>query len=976
MTLLSMGARTALVGRDTEQRRLAAAIESAAMGSPSAVLVSGEAGVGKTRLVTEVTAAFEERGVSAYWGRCLRFGTAESSFQPIGHLLTQWFRQAEESERERVLLGLPVSKLATIAPILGQPSEDEPGQLIPLVTTMLERICEARPTVIVIDDLQWADTTSLDLLAYLLAGFGPGQQFAVLATYRDTELREGHRLHGWLADMRRLPLVADQHLEPLGLAETEQLVATLCGEVGAVSRGAEVFAGSRGNPYLIELLSAAPEHDVGGAGGLKDALLASWHRLSGPAREVAQLLAVGGRPVDLPVLEKLAATRHLQRDTVRGCVSELTTAGLATRNATGQVGFRHPLLSEVLVSTLSPGDMQDIHGEYALIWEESTSGPPASRAAHLALHHDGADHDEEAFEWSLRAAAIAADLFAWAEECEHLHRACRLWPRVDPDRRGPGADRVLQLGRASDSAIRAGEYHLALELREDALRLVDRQARPLDAVRLHIHLEALQHYCGISAIPTFEPEMLTLAERVPQSPEHAIAMARLAFTDLWTSLPEAALHAEQAVTLARLSGSDEALAWALGVRSQTRSTPEGLEDAEQAVVHARASGDRFLLAHAAGFRCNVLTVEGRRALAADRTLDVFRELMATGAFYESVSLVHPCCQLLLDVGRWAEARELLREALSRRIMSNVGGELRRVAADLAARTGDLGAARQHLTRARELAPHRQFVGSLMVPAETRVLMAMGDQVQALVLMAEAMPVLRPIDHEAADELLVWAARAAADLAAKPGEHDNAVAWLEQIEQLRGDTPPRFAVITTDDAIHPAWARLFAAEAARCRDGGPSRPELWHDAIAASAAAGLPWEQALSSYRLAQSLLATKGNRAQAASALRDAARIASELGAAPILADVESLARQSHISLTEPATAGPASETPPVFTGLTHREDEVLRQLVAGRTYAEIARDLFISEKTVSVHVSNLLRKTGTSSRIELAELSRRLGPS
>ena len=136
------------------------------------------------------------------------------------------------------------------------------------------------------------------------------------------------------------------------------------------------------------------------------------------------------------------------------------------------------------------------------------------------------------------------------------------------------------------------------------------------------------------------------------------------------------------------------------------------------------------------------------------------------------------------------------------------------------------------------------MGDLSVPTQTRVAIALGDQVSALSLMAEAMPDMRAIDEEAADELLVWAARAAADLAAKPGEHAHAMAWLEKIDDLRGDTPPRFVVRSTDDLIHPAWARLFAAEAARCHDGGSRRRELWEEAMAACATAGLPWERAL------------------------------------------------------------------------------------------------------------------------------------
>jgi DNA-binding CsgD family transcriptional regulator len=454
-------------------------------------------------------------------------------------------------------------------------------------------------------------------------------------------------------------------------------------------------------------------------------------------------------------------------------------------------------------------------------------------------------------------------------------------------------------------------------------------------------------------------------------------LAKLAISEIKADHPRAATrHADESVRLARRSGSDKALAWALGYRSQLGwGTREALEDAEQAVAHARASGDRLLQAITAAGLGNCLAALGYRTVAAERLLALVRELMATGSFYETIHVVPGAAQYLLDIGEWAEARELLREALSRRIASTRGGDLRRVAADLAARTGDLAAAGQHLIRARELSPQRRLALDFFVSSETRVAIALGDQVQALSLMVEAMPVTRNVDDDGADELLVWAARAAADLAARPGEHGKALAWLEKVDGLRGDTPPRFVARTPDDLIHPAWARIFAAEAARCRDGAARRPELWADAVAACAAAGLPWEHALSSYRLAQALLSTKGSRAEAASALRDAARIAGELGAAPIVADVAALAQQSHLPLIEPLTAHPDVEAHPAFAGLTRRESEVLRHLVAGRTYAEIARDLFISEKTVSVHVSNLLRKTGTSSRIEVTDLARRLGP-
>jgi DNA-binding NarL/FixJ family response regulator len=181
----------------------------------------------------------------------------------------------------------------------------------------------------------------------------------------------------------------------------------------------------------------------------------------------------------------------------------------------------------------------------------------------------------------------------------------------------------------------------------------------------------------------------------------------------------------------------------------------------------------------------------------------------------------------------------------------------------------------------------------------------------------------------------------------------------------------FALHRPDDVIHRARGRLYAADRARCHHDQDAAV-LWREAVAACAVAGFVWHEALASYQLARALLAERRPRKEAASALRHAAQIATDLGAAPILQDVEQVARQAHIPLDEPATLDATAGTDDSLQGLTRREKEVLSHLVAGRTYGEIARELFISEKTVSVHVSNLLRKTGTRSRIELADLVRR----
>jgi DNA-binding CsgD family transcriptional regulator/tetratricopeptide (TPR) repeat protein len=968
-----MGEEALLVGRATETRMLTAAVEASAAGSPIAILVAGEAGAGKTRLVREATDAAAVAGHVVLWGSCLRYAADTSPFLPIGRLLTQWHHQATPAEHDRVLAG--AEPLATIAPALGTPDRAvDPGQLIPLAAAVLDRIVAGSPTVLVVDDLQWADSASLDLLAYLLAGFAPGQRLAVLATYRDTDLVDGHRLHGWLADTLRLPAVQRLRLERLGLTETEELVAGIVGRSGLGGQGAEVFARSDGNPYLTELLArhAAGPQDVGD--GLDQMLLASWHRLGDAAREVLQVLAVGGRPVDVEVIERVAGSRGLG-DVVRPSIAEAVGEGLVIREA-GRVWFHHPLVAEVIASTVEPADLIGIHQSYVAVLEADTELAAASRAAHLALHHHAGSQPDEAFAWSLRAADEALRVRAFDEVSGHLHRACELWERVSDEERARAGERSDLLARASVGARSAGDYPLAIRLREQAIALVDPETDPVRAVRLRLPLHQLQEMCGLVANADVEvsESILELAERCPGTAEQAIALASLANAEYWNGRPEAAEHAEQAVQLAIEVESDEALATALGTRAQTRfGTPEGLEDAERAVALADSTGDGALLGTAGFHRALAYFRLGRVKDVADSLLGVYRRIVSVGSVHDAMYSAPAITVLTLaDVGRMAEARGLLRELLSRRLAPDETLDARICAAVLALRTGDEASARNHLARVEELLPRERVAGRFVNRVEIQARCLAGEADQALDLVETLMPGTAEIGSSMADELLLWATRSCADLAESPDRRPEALARLDRVEQLRGDGP-RFEACGPDDLLHPTRGRIHAAERARCLGDDPDLSALWAAAATSCAEAGLVWEEALARYRLAQAVLTTRGARDVAASALRRAGRIATDIDARPIIDDVIGLARQARIPLEEPSTPEAGVPTPPdsVWTKLTSREREVLSHLVAGRTYAEIAAALFISEKTVSVHVSNVLRKTGTSNRIEVAELAR-----
>jgi DNA-binding CsgD family transcriptional regulator len=441
------------------------------------------------------------------------------------------------------------------------------------------------------------------------------------------------------------------------------------------------------------------------------------------------------------------------------------------------------------------------------------------------------------------------------------------------------------------------------------------------------------------------------ADLCPDTPEHAQALARLAFAEVWNDEHEsAARHASEAVGLAHRTGSTEALAWALCVRSQTRAdATTGLSDLLEAIELANDVGDPEIMGVSAVMGGNCYERLGRLGDAAELMLTTFRRLVETNSVHDAMwARPEAAAAVLIDLGRWAVAREVLRELLSRRHPPWHAAEVRGVAALLAFRSGDLEGGRAHLSRARELAPGPVGVGDLRAFIDIEGSWVDGEMREALAVAADMMPEVVALGPgSGGDELLLLAARVAASLAEQPGGRKEARELLDQLERIRGTEPDRFAPATADDLLHPAWGLLFAAERARCH-GEPDTAPLWRSAVSACAAAGLVPEKALASYQLARALLADRRPRREAASALRQTARLATELGAAAVLRDVEELARQAHVPLDAPPAEGGPPAPDHVLSWLTPREQEVLTHLMVGRTYPEIAQALFISEKTVS----------------------------
>lgn len=314
-----------------------------------------------------------------------------------------------------------------------------------------------------------------------------------MATIREEDRPADHPLNAWLADMRRLPGVSELMLERLDQDETTEQIGQLLGGPPAEELVAEVLQRSGGNAYLTELLVRDLPEDARGLPSdpprvLREALLARWHSLSKPARQLTRLLAAGGRPTTYDTLAAVAQG-FLPVEDLPTLIQEAVDGGVLPAVGDQPYWFRHPLLAEVLLSTFTPQELVSVHAAYAGDLETKLVIRPdlaGGLAADLALHHEGARQLDQAFAFSIRAAEFAHELNASAVEAAHLTRACALWERAEAQMRESTEDRIALLLRTSRVGEQAGVLEHT-ELLDQAISLVDRLEAAALARRLGVH---------------------------------------------------------------------------------------------------------------------------------------------------------------------------------------------------------------------------------------------------------------------------------------------------------------------------------------------------------------------------------------------------------------------------------------------------------------------------------------------------------
>jgi DNA-binding CsgD family transcriptional regulator/tetratricopeptide (TPR) repeat protein len=954
-----------LVGRTRERDALVGLVRHAIDGQAGAVLVSGQAGVGKTALVREVCGRVGDE-VDVLWASCLPLSSLAVPFLPLTTALREW-----------------AATRGGVVPVLDN-VDDRSGVGPVGFDAWLDEACARRPVLLVVDDLQWADQSSLDVVMYLIAG-PARRRLAMVATVRAGEADLGDPPRRWLADVRRLPRVEELILGLLDRPETGQQLAGILGRSPHQGLVDDVFARTRGNAYLTTLLARGLGPDAtalpaGLPGQLREAVSRAWFGLSAPAREVTRLVAVAGRPQRAAQLRAVAPPDlggrlvPLLREAVDGGVLEVFGAD--------RYWFVHPLLAEVLADGLLPEERQTWHAAFAATLEKLLDGAEAvdvELVVDVADHHHRAGHVEAAYRWALRGAAAAERAGGAVESTRLLRRALSLRPRVAD----PGLTTLDLLLRIRESTERAGQHEEELAAVEDLLAVIDQNREAALVAELlvrRMHLRFLSGREFFEVGPMRDAVRLAATDR--SSPQYALAVAELADAELWHGLRTGPDRAREAVGLARACGSDRALTYALVADVMARifgeeahelgEIPAGLAEAEEARAAARRTCDFFGFVHATLWAGNCMDYRFSRWVL-EHLRRCRQEMTDLGAPHAYVAWLSTNEALgLLLIGEWRACEQRLRVALGATPGRLSDTSARLAAALLACWQGRVPEARAHVARAEELFEEQSgFLVLCFDAVRANLAVAVGDTAAAVA--AARAGLSQDFPPDLVQWLLPLAARALADeeqrYRDRGGDPAPAVA---QLDDLRGQYPQ----VISEPGPAPmgvllvrATQALYDAESRRCRRD-PDAGDGWQRAAAACHAANLAWDEAYAQWRAAQALLPNRASRTAGVAALRRAHELAVELQAAPLLVDIDALADSARVPLTPAPVEVPAASAP---YGLTPRELEILGYVMAGRTYGEIARALVVSEKTISSHISNMLRKTGAANRVDLAQLGRRL---
>ncbi|MGI8929200.1 MAG: helix-turn-helix transcriptional regulator [Candidatus Limnocylindrales bacterium] len=986
-----------LVGRRNELGRLQDAVAGAADGHGSLIFLAGEAGVGKSRLVAELVASSREEGLAAV-GSCVEMGVAAIPFAPFRQALRELAgalgieRLLELGGARAELTGLlPAAALSPMPrpPVeepIGLGTDSSQARMFEALLELLRRIGSEQRLLLVVEDIHWADPSTLHLLRYLANGIA-NASFALVATFRSDELHRRHPLQPFLGEIQRNRSTERIDLDGFSKEEVSEQLAAIIGQPATPELINRVHGRSNGNAFYAEELVAVEQSGAPLPAAMRDVLLARVASVDADTQELLRIVAAGGAQVSTQIVAMVAGSEPAEAEaSLREAVDRRLIVPTES-DGDERLAFRHALVQEAVYSELLPGERARLHERFGAALA-SIHQPNDASSAELAYHWYAAHDLPRALTASIEAAVWAEGNHAYADAQRNYERALELWDRVPDAGEQISMDRIDLLECAA-SATEEGNPPRAAALMLEAIKALD---DTVDRVRLGLLKERYGRYAwmagdGFAAIAACR-EAVALVPDQPPTRARARVLASLGQILMITMvLEEARRTCLEAVETARLVNATDVEGHALDSLGVTNAylgdLDTGLGQLRQSLEIAKRLGaiDDIIRAHAN--IVDVLAHSGHLAAAGSQAEEAYEFTREHGL--PPASSVLDLAEGALAYYRLGQCDKALR-LLEQAQRLGVGGvpqmmvEQRLALLEVGLGRHEAAAARLASARTSiETAVEAQMIAPL-VEAAAQLALWRGRPLEARADVTAATERLeaRPAYISRLGPLYALGVRAEADLSAIARAHrdeealDKSAAfaggYVQTMQSLSNDAEaglPNFLTQST------AWLSACEAEMARLR--GSSDPALWSRSAASFGAIPMAYPRAYALWRQAEAELAVSHSRASAVEPLKEARQIAVELVAAPLLGEIDALARRAGIDIEDVPDAQPGTSAIDPL-GLTPREREILKLLASGRTNRQIAEELFITVGTTGTHVSHILDKLGVRGRTEAADVAHRMG--
>ncbi len=706
------------VGRRVELDRLRNAFDRASDGRPSLVLVAGDAGVGKTRLLAEFSTHVDAVGGTTLTGGCLDLGEGSLPYAPFVEALRSLARELPPEARAAAFGTVP-AELANLVPdllsvdlpaaVASEMLAGRQARLFDAIIGVLGRLTADRSAVLALEDLHWADGSTRDLIRFLVRNVR-SERLLILATYRSDDLHRRHPLMPLLSELERSDRV--DHLQ-LRRFDRDEVAEQLTGILGVPPTNEQLDAlldRSDGVPFFVEELAASDDLDQSIPTTLRNVLDLRLAALSDPTTELVRAAAViGGRFRH----DRLAAVADLDEPAMLDALREAIDARIiaSVKDPDGPTyTFRHALLRETAYDDLLPAARVRLHSRLAdhlgaLL--EANGASDVSLVADFAIHADRAHDQVRALDGSVRALLALADSAAYAEALEHGQRALELWARVPHIERQAGIDRPELLLRTGAIAANAGRPERAVALGQEAIRELEAVE---DRDRIVAALANVARYAwetgDFAVASTAAQRAYALIANGETSRLSVSVLSVLGYVRFFEGRPmESARLLKEAMTASNAIGDERAWAAAVGALAQTMALlgrpgrAARLAD-EAAAVLTERSGEVW---DYAGERAWPIRMVGRF----EDSARIGREGLQwanrhglgdrQGQYYRMWIV-----EALVELGRYDEVEELGRPILTGSITTPAAMWILQAMARAAIAQGRLDNARKYLERAKRV----------------------------------------------------------------------------------------------------------------------------------------------------------------------------------------------------------------------------------------------------------------------------------